>query len=374
MKKYILFFILLCVQTMLIAQPINIEDVITNLKAGNILKAKEIADKAIITEPYKSNPKTWFFMAITYHSIYESLSQDVKSLSKSPLYNAYEAYIKCFQLDQKKEFNTEVIKALRIVSSQFVYEGIQYFNKADYNMALSCFENNIAINRLPEINQLDTIIIYNAALSAEKAEKFPIAIEYYEQLIKLGFNGSKMYLDQALLYKKINNEPEYLKIIQNGIKAYPNNDISLISELINYYLDKGNNEEAMNYVEKGLMREPTNPAFHFAKGSLFDQNGDLLNAEKEYKNTLKYDPDYTDVSFNLGVLYYNQATTLIKKATNKDEQNKAFGFYKESQPYLEQANMQLPNDVQIMKMLKTVYTLLKQDDKLQEINNKLEKQ
>ena len=364
---------MICFNAVLLAQTINIEDIMTNLKAGNTAKAKEIADKAIISETYKNDPKTWFYRAITYHSIYESPSQSVKLLSKTPLFDAYEAYMKSFQLDQKKVLNTEIIKALRIVSSQSVYEGIQYFNKADYNTALSCFENNITINRLPEVNQLDTIIIYNAALSAEKAEKYPLAIDYYEQLIKLSFNGSKMYLDQALLYKKTGNESEYLKIIQNGMKAYPNDDVSLISELINHYLEKGNFEEAMVYIEKGLMREPTNPAFHFAKGSLFDQKGDLIVAEKEYKSALEFDPKYSDALFNLSVLYYNTATDLIKKAKSKDEQNKAFEWYQKSQPYLEKVHAQIPNDVQIMKMLKTVYTLLKQDDKLLEINKKLEK-
>ena len=373
-KKYwILCFFTTCTFISAIAQTINIEDIMSNLKSGNIVKAKEISDKSVNDVNLSKSPKTWFYRAITYHAIYENPAPEIKAIDKQSLNVAYTSYIKTLQLDQKKDYNTEVVKALRIVSSQFVYEGIQTFNNKDYNNALNCFESTLAINRLPEINQLDTIIIYNAALSAEKADKIPLAIEYYNQLIKLSFSGSKMYLDQAVLFKKIGKEQDYLKTIQEGMRNYPNSDINLISELVNFYLEKGNNDEAMNYVEKGLMREPKNPAFHFIKGSLLDQKGDIISAEKEYKSTLEFDPEHTDALFNLGALYYNQATDIIKKATNKDEQNKAFEIYKKAIPYLEKISLQTPADTQILKMLKTIYTLLKDDQKLQEINKKLEK-
>ncbi len=294
-------------------------------------------------------------------------------MANDPLFEAYNAYSKTIQLDTKKEYNSEIIKALRVLASQFVYEGIQFFNSANYKQALAAFENNLKINKLPEINQIDTIIMYNAALSAEKNGENAKAIDYYSQLIVFGFGGSKMYLDLATLLKKTGKEEDYFKTLIDGIKAYPNDDINLVSEIINHYLEKGDNENAFLWVNKGLTREPNNPAFHFVKGSLFDQKGDFVNAEKEYKSALEFDSEYPDALFNIGVLYYNNATDIIKKATNKDEQNKAFVLYANAQPYLEKILTQTPDDIQIMKMLKTIYTLLKQDEKLGEINKKLDK-
>jgi len=371
--KYIIGILLIIFNFNVKSQTVNLEDIMTYLKAGNAVKAKEVSDSSINDKELINNPRTWFYRAITYHSMYESELQDVKALSKQPLFEAYNSYLKTMQLDYEKKYNSEVINSLKIIASQFVNEGIMYFNNGDYNNALSSFENNISINRLPAINKIDTIILYNAALSADKSGKNTTAIDYYEQLIKMEFGGSNVCLDLAKVYKKENKINDYLNTLQNGLKAFPNEDIGFISELVNYYLETGKNEEAMSYVDKGLLREPKNQAFHFVKASLLDQKGDLVYAEKEYLKVLEFDPEYTDAMFNLGALYYNQATDLIKKATSKSEQNKAYELYGKAQPYLEKIILQTPNDIQIMKMLKTIYTLLKQDDKLIEINKKLEK-
>lgn len=370
--KFLLAITVIFFYSFTFSQNVNIEDVLTYLKSGDAVKAKSTSDLLIQDKNLINNPKTWYYRAITYHSIYESSIKEVKELSQMPLFEAYNAYLKTLELDKEKKYNSDVIKALQIIASQFVYEGVAYFNNKDYQNALNSFENNIAINRLPAINQIDTIVLFNAAISAQKAGKNKAAIEYYEQLVKMEYGGPQICLDLAKIYKSEGSTNEYLNTIQNGLKTYVNDDIILINELANYYLETGKNEDAMLYVEKGLNREPKNPALHFVKASLLEQKGDIINAEKEYLKTLELDSNYNDALFNLSALYYNKATDIIKKATSKDEQNKAFELYSKAQPYLEKVNIQTPNNIQILKMLKTIYTLLKQEDKLNDINKKLE--
>lgn len=351
------------------SQKINIEDIVNYLKSGNIAKAKETAVLAMNDSYLSQNHKTWFYSAITYHSIYESEDKNVTVLDQVPLFKAYEFYLKTLQLDTKKEFTPEVIKALRIVSSQFVYEGIQYFNSGSYSRALESFENTININKLPEINVIDTIIIYNAALAAEKSGKTEVSAGYYNELIKLKFGGPKIYLDLALVYKKEGKITEYINTLNAGLKCPPVDDIDIISEFANHYLEMGNNELTLKYIEMGLIKEPGNPAYHFVKASIFEQQGDLPNAEKEYLKTIEIDPGYTDALYNLGILYYNNATDLIKQATNKDQQNKAYELYSKAEPLLEKLYSKSPEDEQIVKMLRTIYTLLQKEDKLKRLDN-----
>lgn len=363
-------FILLC--TISFSQNVNLDDILTYLKSGDAVKAKFTSDLSIQDKNLINNPKTWYYRAITYHSIYESEIKEVNALTEKPLFEAYKAYLKTTELDKDKKFSSDITKALSIVATQFVNEGVLYFNKKDYQNALSCFENNIAINRLPTINQLDTIVLYNAALSAQNSGNNKAAIEYYDQLVKMEYGGPQVCLDLAKLYKTTGKTEEYINTIKNGLKTYISDDIILINELANYYIEVGNNDEAAIYVDKGLFREPKNQALHFVKASLLEQKGDIINAEKEYLITLEIDSEYSDALFNISALYYNQATEIIKKTTSKEEQNKAFEIYKKAQPYLEKLYKQTPNDIQIIKMLKTIYTLLKQEEKLKEINDKLE--
>ena len=147
MKRICFIIILLSVNIFCFSQKINIEDILSYLKAGNAVKAKETSDLSINDKDLITNPKTWYYRAVTYHSIYESDIKEVKALSPQQLFEAYNSYVKSMQLDTKKEFNGDIIKALNIASSQFVYEGINYFNAKDYINALSSFENNLAINK-----------------------------------------------------------------------------------------------------------------------------------------------------------------------------------------------------------------------------------
>ncbi len=365
----ILFSVFYCTS---FSQSINIEDILTYLKVGDAVKAKTTTDLSIQDKNLINNPKTWLYRAITYHSIYESSVKEVKELSQQPIFEAYNAYLKTLELDKEKKYNSEVIKALQVIASQFVFEGVAFFNNKDYVNAFNCFENNLTINKLPAINQIDTIVLYNTALSAQKSGNNKTAIEYYNQLVKMEYGGVQICLDLAKLYKSEGKIDEYISTIQNGIKTFVSDDIQLFNELSNYYLEIGKNDEALIYIEKGLYREPKNPALHFVKASLLEQKNDIVSAEKEYLTTINLDPNYSDALFNLSAMYFNNATDILKKATSKDEQNKSFEIYAKSQPYLEKLNTQTPDDVQIMKMLKTIYTLLKQEEKLNDINKKLE--
>jgi len=363
-------FVFICLVS--VSQTVNVDDIMKYLKNGDAVNAKKYADIAINDNILLQNPKTWYYRAITYHSIFESEIPEVKKLTETSLNEAYNAYIKALELDIEKKYNSDIIKALLVIENQFVAEGVNYFNNKDYNNALNCFENNISINKLPEINQIDTIILYNAALAAQYSGKNNIAINYYEQLIKLQYGDAQICLELAKLYKIENNIPEYLITLQNGLKNYPNNDIILLNELANYYIEINNNDEALNYIEKGLYREPNNIALHFVKGSILEQKDKESEAENEYLTAIKINPDYTDAIFNLAAMYYNKATDILKKTTSKTEQNIAFDYYKKAEPYLSKLETQNPSDVQILKMLKTVYTLLNDSDKLNLINNKLQ--
>lgn len=53
---------------------------------------------------------------------------------------------------------------------------------------------------------------------------------------------------------------------------------------------------------------------------------------------------------------------------NKTEQNQAIEIYKQAQPYLETYINEYQKDEVVLKMLKTIYTLTNQTDKLNQIN------
>ena len=196
-------------------------------------------------------------------------------------------FLQLVENDKEKQFNSDIIKSLGILANQFVYEGVQMFNSKNYPRALIYFEKNLEIGRFPAINQIDTVIMYNAGMSAEKSGDFAKAVLYYEELIKLGFGGVSVYNDLAKLLKNMRNEEKFMQCTETGIRSYPNDCFTLYTEIINFNLEKGDYPVALNYSLKALEVYPKSAGLHFIKASINEQYGKTDIAEEEYKKRTK---------------------------------------------------------------------------------------
>lgn len=367
MKSLGIFILLFAMQNLVFCQ-ITSNDLAKALNEGNAIKAKDLADKAIQESKNLNDPAVWYYRGQIYLAIFGSPDRKIQSLSDNALELSYQAFLKTLELDKNKTFNKETIAALNSIAAQFNYEGVNFFNQKNYDRSLEYFENALKINKLPAINKIDTIIIYNAALAAEKSNKIALSIQYYESLKQLKFGGANIYIELAKLYQKNQQYAEAENTLKQGLVLFPDESLNFYSELINHYLQLGKTKEVLSYTEQALKAHPDNPSLYFIKASIVEQNGNEKESEMLYKKTLELDPKYQDALYNLGAMYYNRATALIKKAMNKTEQNQAIEIYKQAQPYLETYVNEYQKDEVVLKMLKTIYTLTNQNDKLNQIN------
>jgi tetratricopeptide (TPR) repeat protein len=349
------------------AQDKRAEEIVTLLKNKEYNKAKQLADDLVKEEERGKNAKVWFYRALVYHNVYELFPQTEKESIKK----AYESYMQALIYDKDKHLNNEIIKALGILANQFVYEGVELFNAGSYTQALDYFEKNMEIGRLPAYNQIDTVIMYNAALAAEKSGDLNKAVLYFEELTRMHFGGVPVYEDLAKVYKKQENEKKFLICIETGIRSYPQESFSLYSELINYYLEKGKYDLAEEHNLKALKQFPESAGLHFINASLNESKGKTEVAENEYKKTVELDPKFTDAYFNLGSLYYNKGVDLLKKAMNKDEKNKADDFYRKALAMYEEVHKLTPENQETIQILSNLYGYLGMPDKQKAMQEKL---
>jgi|YNPMSStandDraft_1061717.scaffolds.fasta_scaffold00130_11 tetratricopeptide (TPR) repeat protein len=335
---------------------------------GDAIKAKELADKAILQNTSQNDYSIWYYYGQIYLAIFGSPDKKIQEISTDALEKSYNAFLKVLELDKQKKFYKETIDALKSIAAQFNYEGVYLFNQKKYAKSLEYFENSIKINKLPAINTIDTISIYNAALAAEKSQQISKSINYYETLKQLKFGGSNIYIELSQLYFTNGQKEKCIEILKQGITVFPGEAIKFYSEIINIYLKSNQTDEVLKYTNEALKIEPENAVLYFIKASIYEQMGKENEAETLYKKSLQYDPKYQDALYNLGTMYYNRATKLIKKAMNKTEQNQAIEVYKQSQPYLETYVNEYQKEEIVLKMLKTIYTLTNQSDKLNQIN------
>ena len=359
-----------------------------------LLQAVENIEPATIHEKTMNEPKTWFYRGNIYSSIHESKSDNekIKELKLIAINEAYKSYMKSLDLDTKKEYSADVKQRLGTVLSQIVNQGINFYNEKKYGDALGSFENALSINNY--FKRVDTLVIYNAALAADKSSQLDKAVNYFQELIKLKYGQGKTYSYLASIYKNQKNENKAFEIVKEGRMAYPN-DKGLIIEELNYYLAQGKIQEAINNLNLAITGDSTNHILHFSLGTLYDNlaNPDkskpqltdavykdyMSKSELSYKKSLEIKTDYFDATYNLGALYFNQAVKINDKSNSiKDDKlyqaevKKADEKFAVCLPYLEKALELQPTDKNTLLSLKQLYARTGQTEKYKKIKELLE--
>ncbi|MEN8123003.1 MAG: tetratricopeptide repeat protein, partial [Bacteroidota bacterium] len=185
-----------------------------------------------------------------------------------------------------------------------------------------------------------------------------------------------------------------LEILKTGFEKYPNSN-ELLVDFINYYLVKGESEKALGKLEKGIKENPENQTYHYAMGTLYDTmnkdtTGKYTAKEKieyeglaisAYKKAVELKGEYFDALFNLGVVYYNRAANIIKKAQNippkeqkryNAEIEKANKNFKLALPYMKKAHEVNIRDRSALTTLSTIYLKLQMYDEQKEVKEMLD--
>ena len=173
------------------AQPSKRTSAYNYLGYGELDNAKTAIDDASQHEATINDAKTWYFRGQIYHAIYQSKEEKYKSLDPQALQKAVEAYIKCVDLDKKKDYTDDITSRMRIAENQMMNEGIGAYNKQQYGNALSFFDLSYTLSKHPLVDKLDTQAAYNAALVAEKIENWDKAKSLWEECIRTGYGKGK---------------------------------------------------------------------------------------------------------------------------------------------------------------------------------------
>jgi tetratricopeptide (TPR) repeat protein len=227
---------------------------------------------------------------------------------------------------------------------------------------------------------IDTIALYNAGLAAFNGKKIEDAIKYFELARKYNHPEPNLYVFLEQGYLATGDTAKGITILQEGFKRFPDSQPVQI-ELINYFLNKGEAEKALNYLKVAQQNDPKNMSFIFAEGTLYDKMGETEKAVETYKRCIEIDPNYYDAYYNIGVVYYNKAVKLYEEANSITDQKQyeaakevADGELAKSVPYMEKAHEINPAEQTTMQTLKTLYYRLQMTDKYNAIVKEIQGQ
>ncbi|MBK6345441.1 MAG: tetratricopeptide repeat protein [Bacteroidales bacterium] len=377
MKKLSLIFLTVLAVTAVFGQKALRTTAFNDLRKGQLDKAMQNIEPTIADPTTMSDAKTWFYRGNIYLQIHMSDKPEYKNLDPDALEKAYESYKKLLELDTKKEFYTEAIQNIFVISEQLYNQGVKHFSASEFDKALSSFEKSADVNLT--YGSIDTLAIFNAGLSAENAKNWAKAKQHYGRIIELNYPQPLVYNSLSNVYLEEKDTTQALATVQAGRVKYPDNFQLLIQET-NIYLFSKQNDKAMANLKEAIVTDPNNPTIHYAVGVNYASMNNLEEAEKSYLAAIQLKPDYFEANYNLGALYVNQAATVIEKANKLPLSAtaeydvlklEADNILKKSIPYLETASTLDPTDKSTLLSLKEIYTRLNMMDKRKEVEAKL---
>ena len=423
MKRVLFSMVLLLAASFAFAQEKNVKEAKSIASGTNpdFAKAEGLINQALTNPETKDNAETWDVAGFIQkrrsekemESAYLRKPYDTIQVYNSAL-NMCKYYFKCDELAQvpnekgkiKNKYRKANAAAILAERGNLINGGIQFYNvasqkegdaaKEDNKKALEFFGAYIDIASNPmfekeNLLQTDTVlpqIAYYASLAAAKMEDYPSILKYapYAKDDKEVGMYAMEFVSTAL--KAQGDTDKWLASLKEGIQKYPDHPF-FFGHLIDYYSNNNKFDEAMQFADDMLAKDPNNTFYLYVKGYLYhnlytslknekkDQEAAeaLDNAIKYYVKTTDVDSNYAEAYSNLGLVYCLQAQDFSEKATTdvndpkyKEDQETLKAFYEKAKPYYEKARELKPDQRDLwLNGLHRVYYNLNMGPEFEEI-------
>ncbi|WP_373833809.1 tetratricopeptide repeat protein [Bacteroides heparinolyticus] len=409
MKRVLFSMVLLLAASFIFAQEKNIKEAksIANEVKPDFAKAESLINQALTNPETKDNADAWDVAGFIQRrrsekemeNAYLRKPYDTLQVYNSAL-NMCKYYFKCDELAQipnekgkiKNKYRKANAASILAERGNLINGGIQYFNSAsqkegaaateDNKKALEFFATyiNIATNQMFEkenLLQTDTVlpqIAYYASLTAAKMEDYPNVLKYspYAKNDKEVGKYAMEFISTAL--KAQGDTINWIASLKEGIQKYPDHSF-FFGHLIDYYSNNNKYDEAMQFADDMLAKNPNNTFYLYVKGYLYHNMKDYDKAIEFYTKTIEVDPNYAEAYSNLGLIYCLQAqdfsetaTTDVNDSKYKADQVTLKAFYEKARPNYEKARELKPDQKELwLNGLYRVYYNLQLGPEFEEI-------
>ncbi|MBQ9545678.1 MAG: hypothetical protein IJU90_00110 [Bacteroidales bacterium] len=401
MKKLTLTIVLAAFAIGLNAQTLNVQSAIQDLKKGYLNKAKEEIDLACENESTKNDAKTWCYAAMIYGQIGGESTKPkskYKNLDPEWLEKAYNAALRCKELDTENEYADKNNSVFRYVGNEYYTRAVSAFNdEKDYKKALDNSDRAIKIFNNSGDKKFADDAYYLAGLCGKAMKDNEIILNYFKPLVRRKTDKEMVYTTLFSLYKEKNDTVEAVKLANNYVKNCPNDYNSYLT-LAQAHLLRGDIEKGKEMINKSLEQAKDKPEIYSkllgAAASILEANKDYEGAEAKYQESLSMNANQFESNFGLGKMIFNRGVDKLSAANEvpiDDETGlnekliaESNDFFRQSIQYFNAAigyidgltdpeaiRMQKKNLFDCLSALKTVYARLEMYDELKPVNARL---
>ncbi|KAB7530051.1 tetratricopeptide repeat protein [Flagellimonas olearia] len=405
MKTKFLILIAMGVSVMGYSQKNEIKDAEKALKGGDAAAAKTALEAAASTIDAADERVQAQYYAIK-GNVYSDLAQKGDETAFQPAIDAYNKVISVEEASGKEKYTTVAKQKLAQITGDLVNAAVEDNNNQKFKEAAAKLYMSY------KLSPADTIYLYYAASSAVNGQDYDNALNYYNELKEMDYDGSGVTytavnietgevetMDKATrdLYVKAgthkdpneerspSKKPEIVKNValiyqqlgdnEKALAAYSEaraenpDDVNLVLGEANLHYSMGDKENFKKLMAKASEMAPDNPDLLYNIGVINMEQGNLEDARDAYKKTLAIDPGYINALLNLSTTYVNEGNGLIDEmnalgsskadiAKYDELKGKKDSLFKEGATVLENAVKTNPDNQSILSQLKNIYGAL----------------
>ena len=404
--KRILFTVALClVASASFAQKKAVKEAQSIVKgtAPNFDEARTLIKGAMENPETKDMAETWYAAGFIEDQQFSNErtkqilgQQPNEQVMYSALGSTLPYFLKSYELDQlpnekgkvKPKFTKKIKDILSTNHVYYINGGAYYFDQKDYQKAYDFFQQYLQISDLPmfqgeKVAERDSnfmTVQFYAAVAATQLNNRPLAIAALERAKGTDFRANDVYQYLCYEYEQAKDSVNLEKTLKEGMEKFPEEKYYLLS-LINNYIYSNRNEQAIEYLNTAISKEPNNAQLYDEMGRVYETGvKDAAKAEEYFKKALDLDPENADILSNLGRVYYNQAVNKQAEANSindqqkyQEELSKAKALFEQAMPYFEKAHQINPEARDVMTALRGIYYNLNMGDKFEAIEAEMNK-
>ena len=375
------------------------------LKAGDATGAKTALEAAsgLIAS---ADDRTQAQYHLTRGNIYLDLAKKGDASAFDVAIHCYNETISIEEKSGKERYTAEAQQGLVSLTSDLINAAVEDNKNKKFKEAADKLYKGY------QLSPNDTIYLYYAANSAVNGQHYEDALNYYEELKTVGYDGSttiykatnietgeveemdqfnrdlmvksKAYKDPideqtpskkaeiikniALIYTQLGQDDKALQAYADARLAYPD-DVNLILNEANLHYKLGNKDKFKSLMSEAAAMAPDNPDLQYNIGVINMEQGNMAEARAAYKRALEINPGYTNAQLNLSTTYVNEGNSLIDEMNSLGNSREDIARYdelkqqkddlfKEGATVLEEALKTNPDNQGILTQLKNIYGAL----------------
>ncbi|RIV69359.1 tetratricopeptide repeat protein [Flagellimonas aequoris] len=405
MKTKVLILLAIGVSTMGFAQKDEIKAAEKAMKSGDAAAALAALESAASTIDAADEKLQAQYYADLGNANYDLAQKGDASKFKAAL-DAYNKVISVEETSGKAKYTSVAKEKMSQMTADLVNAAVEDNNNQKFAEAADKLYMSY------KLSPKDTVYLYYAASSAVNGQEYEKALDYYNELKDINYDGSdvtytavnvstgetetmdkstrdlyvkagthkdpkeekspskkpEIVKNIALIYQQLGNNDKALEAYTDARAENPE-DVNLVLGEANLYYTLGNKDKFKELMAEASNMAPDNPDLLYNIGVINMEQGNLEAARDAYKKALSVDPGYINALLNLSTTYINEGNGLIDEmnalGTSKadiakyDElKDKKDSLFKEGAKVLEDALKSNPDNQSVLTQLKNIYGAL----------------